>query len=96
VKAVSAHPDGVRISLQVQPKASRTEIVGDAGDFVKLRVAAPPVDGAANEEIVRWLSKMLKMPKTNIEIIHGDRSRKKVVLIAGIGTEEVLTALGLA
>ena len=95
VEVVSSHPRGVTISLHVQPKASRTEVVGRVGDSLKLRVAAPPVEGAANDEIVRWLSRLLRVPKSSIEIVSGDRSRKKVVLVTGIGTDEVLTALDL-
>jgi uncharacterized protein len=96
VKALSAHPKGVTISLHVQPKASRTELAGEAGESLKLRVAAPPVDGAANDEVVKWLSKQLKVPKSRIEIVRGNRSPKKIVLISGIGIDDVKDALGLA
>jgi uncharacterized protein len=96
VQSVSSHPHGVTISLHVQPKASRTALAGEVGGSLKLRVAAPPVDGAANDEIVRFLSKLLRVPKSSIEIVSGVRSRKKVVLITGIEVEEVFAVFDSA
>lgn len=73
----------VRIRLRVQPRASRSEVVGPYGDALKVRLAAPPVDGAANEELVRWLSRRLGVAAARVRILSGDTSRSKVVEISG-------------
>lgn len=95
MSAISNHARGTTIALQVQPKASRTEIVGIVDDMLKIRVAAPPVDGAANQELVNWFSKQLKVSKSSVQILSGERGRRKVVLIEGIDVAKVKTALAL-
>lgn len=76
-------PGELLLRLQIQPKASRTEIQGLHGEPARLRVrvAAPPVDGAANEELVRFLSKQLRLPQSQIEILRGATSKMKDVLL---------------
>lgn len=71
------------LRVLVQPRASRSEIVGPHGDALKVRLAAPPVDGAANEELVRLLAKEYGVPKGAVEIIGGLASRRKTVRIRG-------------
>jgi uncharacterized protein (TIGR00251 family) len=83
----------VTIRIRVQPRASRTEIVGEHAGAIKLRVTAPPVDGKANEECRRFLAKLLKVGATSIEIISGDSSRDKVIRISNISARRVLEVL---
>jgi uncharacterized protein (TIGR00251 family) len=85
---------GVTIKVRVQPRASRTEIIGEHAGAIKLRVAAPPVDGKANEECRRYLAKLLKVGATSVEIISGDSSRDKVIRVSNISALRVLEALG--
>ena len=85
---------GVTIKVRVQPRASRTEIIGEHAGAIKMRVAAPPVDGKANEECRRYLAKLLKVGATSVEIISGDSSRDKVIRVANISALRVLEALG--
>jgi uncharacterized protein (TIGR00251 family) len=85
---------GVTIKVRVQPRASRTEIIGEHAGGIKMRVAAPPVDGKANEECRRYLAKLLKVGATSVEIISGDSSRDKVIRVANISALRVLEALG--
>jgi len=85
---------GVTIKVRVAPRASRTEIIGEHAGAIKLRVAAPPVDGKANEECRRYLAKLLKVGATSVEIISGDSSRDKVIRIHNISALRVLEALG--
>ena len=85
---------GVTIKVRVQPRASRTEIIGEHAGAIKMRVAAPPVDGKANEECRRYLAKLLKVGATSVEIISGDSSRNKVIRVANISALRVLEALG--
>lgn len=85
--------NAVTIRLRVQPRAPRTEIVGEHAGAIKLRVAAPPVDGKANEECRRFLAKLLKVGATSIEIISGDSSRDKVIRVSNVSAERVLEML---
>ena len=80
-------PGGVRIHLQVQPRASRTEVVGLHGEALKIRVAAPPVDGAANEAIIRFFADRLDVSRSRVRLTKGAGGRRKVVEIDGIGLE---------
>ena len=85
---------GVTIKVRVQPRASRTEIIGEHAGAIRMRVAAPPVDGKANEECRRYLAKLLKVGATSVEIISGDSSRDKVIRVSNISALRVLEALG--
>ena len=80
--------------VRVQSRASRTEIAGEHGGAIKLRVAAPPVEGRANEECRRFLAKLLKVGATSVEIISGDSSRDKVIRIHSVSARHVIEALG--
>ena len=84
----------VTIKIRVQPRAPRTEIVGEHAGALKLRVSAPPVEGKANEECRRYLAKLLKVSATSVEIISGDSSRDKVIRVSNISALRVLEALG--
>ena len=86
--------DGVRLTLHVQPRASRTELAGRHGDALKVRIAAPPVDGAANAELVRFLAELLGVAKSAVEIVSGESGRRKVVAVHGVGLEAARRVLG--
>ena len=80
-EVVSAVNGGVLLRLRIQPRASRSEIVGVQGDALKIRLSAPPVDGAANEALVRFLAELLEVPQSRVIIRSGLSSRNKTVLI---------------
>lgn len=84
----------VVIRIHVLPRASRTEIVGWHGDAVKIRLKAPPVDGAANAELVKFLAKTVRVPRSAVSIRSGAASRRKRVEIVGISHSELIAALG--
>ena len=91
---------GVLLAVRATPKASRTEAVGivDAGDgrlALAVRVAAPPVEGAANEALVAWLAKALRLPKADIAFAGGETGRLKLLRLTGDPTaiEEKLSGL---
>lgn len=89
-KKFSNSKRGVALSVRVIPRSSRTEIVEVLSDqTIKIRVKAPPVDGKANQELIKFLSKILGVPKTNIEIIAGDTGRNKLISILGTEKEDV-------
>jgi uncharacterized protein len=80
----------VRFSVRVQPRASRNEVVGVHGDAIKIRLSAPPVDGAANEELVIFLAGIFAVPRRSVRILAGEASRSKVVEIDGVTAQAVL------
>ena len=86
---------GAILSVHIQPKASRTECMGIHGDAIKIRVAAPPVDGAANDELIRFLARRLSIPVTSVQITSGAGGRHKRVFVKGATAELVLTCLCL-
>ena len=82
----------IRVDVHVQPRASRSEIVGLHGAALKVRLHAPPVDGAANEPLVRLLAERLGVPRRSVHVVAGTTSRAKTVEIEGT-TEEAVRAL---
>jgi len=82
-----------RVAVHVQPRARRTEVAGMHGDAVKVRLAAPPVDGAANEELIRFVAERLGVPRATVRIAAGATSRHKVVEVDGALAEAVRAAL---
>lgn len=73
----------VRFNVHVLPGSSRSEIAGTRNDSLRVRVAARPVEGAANEELILILAKTFKVSKSNVRIVGGARGRKKQVSIDG-------------
>ena len=78
-----------RITVKVHPRAKRSALAGRYGDAWKLDLAAPPVDGKANEECIRFFAELVRVPKANVRIITGLTSRLKVVEIEGITQEDL-------
>jgi uncharacterized protein (TIGR00251 family) len=74
-------------SVQVVPRASRSEIVGEHNGSLRIRLAAPPVDGAANDELRRLLAKIFKVPRSSVQLVSGLSSRTKQIRIAGVSKE---------
>ena len=85
---------GVRLRIRVQPRASRTEVAGPHGDELRIRLAAPPVDGAANEALVRFLAERLGVARSRVTIVAGHTGRSKLVEVEGIGPDAALPRLG--
>lgn len=83
----------VVLTLHVQPGARRTEIAGLHGDALKVRLAAPPVDGKANECLIGFLAEILGVAKHRVELVSGATSRSKRVRIEGIEADTVRRAL---
>jgi uncharacterized protein len=81
--------DSVTFTVQVQPRASRAEICGILNGELKVRLTAPPVDDAANAQCVELLAKRLGIARSNVTIIHGNKSRHKTIRIAGITAEAI-------
>ncbi|MFN4148903.1 MAG: DUF167 domain-containing protein [Rhodocyclaceae bacterium] len=90
---IKADATGVILTLHIQPGAKKTEIAGLHGGALKIRLAAPPVDGKANDALIDFLAKKLGAGRTAVELISGLSSRSKRVRIAGVGAEDVRAAL---
>jgi uncharacterized protein len=86
---LAAKDGGVTFAVRVQPRASRSGVAGELDGVLKVRLAAPPVDGEANEELIRLLSKVFDTPRQRIAILAGQTSKNKVVSISGISVDEV-------
>ena len=73
--------DGIVVNVFVQPRASRNQVAGRHGEALKLRLTAPPVEGAANKMCIAFLAEILGVPKSTLEIVAGHASRSKQVLV---------------
>src|SRR5215218_3080864 len=89
---IDVRAGGVRVNVHVQPRASRSEIVGLHGAALKVRLQAPPVDGAANDALVALFAEQLGVPRRAVRVVSGATSRGKVVEIDGT-TEAAVRAL---
>ena len=89
---IDVGPTTARVRVHVQPRASRSEITGLHGAALKVRLQAPPVDGAANEALVALIAGRLGLPKSAVRVVSGATSRSKTVEIEGT-TEAAVRAL---
>jgi uncharacterized protein (TIGR00251 family) len=90
---IEARSGGVAFEVRVQPRASRTEVAGTHGEAVKIRLAAPPVEGAANTALAAFLAKQLGVSKSAVRIVKGERGRNKVVEVDGVTRADVQALL---
>ena len=81
---LTAKDNHVTFAVRVQPRASQTAITGELDGALKIRLAAPPVDGAANEELIRWLAKFFEVARSHVEILSGETSKQKIIRVSGI------------
>ena len=83
----------ITLTIYVVPRSSRSEIIGIYNDSLKIKLKAPPVDNAANDELVSFLAEKLKIPKGDIEIVKGHRQKKKIVSIKGYDSLNIVNIL---
>ena len=79
----------VRFSVHVQPRASASEVVGIHREALKVRIAAPPADGAANAALMEFFAKLFRVGRRDVRIVAGESSRSKIVEIDGIAARVV-------
>lgn len=84
---------GALLTVRVQPNASATECIGIHGDAVKIRLAARPIDGAANEELIRFIADRCAVPRANVRIHAGTQSRHKRLCVKGVSARVLLARL---
>jgi uncharacterized protein (TIGR00251 family) len=87
--------DSARINVYVQPRASKTAVVGMHDGCVKIRLAAPPVDGAANAALVEFVAEQMGVAKSRVRITAGLTSRRKTVEVGGATMEQLAGALSV-
>ena len=92
---ISSAEGGAAFPVRVVPRASKNEISGRHGEAVKVRLTAPPVEGAANEALIGFLSEILEVRKSQIEILSGQAARDKIVCVVGLMPQEVEARLGI-
>lgn len=90
---LEARADGVLLRVLVQPRASRNELAGIQQGALKVRLTAPPVEGAANQECVRFLAKILDVAPSAISLVSGHKSRRKTFLVQQTTLERISTQL---
>ena len=85
---------GTLLSVKLQPRASKNEIGEPLGDELKIKVTAPPVDAAANQALVELLAEKLGCPRGKVELIRGQTSRHKTVMLHGFRRDQVFQKIG--
>ena len=86
----------ILLKVYLQPKSSKNEIVGAYRDGIKIKVTAPPVEGKANEVLIRFLAKELNVSPSSIEILKGHHSREKTLRISGMVHQELAKKIGIS
>jgi len=82
-------PSGATFAVKVHPRAKRNAITGEVGDALKLSLTAPPIEGRANEACIEFIANLLKLPRSSVTIASGHSSRRKVIRVVGLSTEEI-------
>lgn len=81
--------EGLILQIRISPNASKNEIIKE-NNSLKVKITAQPIDGKANKALIEYLSKQFRIPKTSIEIIKGETSKDKILLIRVFDEEKVL------
>jgi uncharacterized protein (TIGR00251 family) len=85
---LTATNNSVSFAVRVQPRASRSEVAGELDGALKVRLAAPPVDGEANEELIRFLAKLFAVSRQRVSIFSGQTSKNKLIRVEGLTADE--------
>ncbi len=90
----SSNNDSITLSLHVQPGAKQTTVAGLHGEALKIRLAAPPIEGRANEALLRFIADFFQVPLRNVELVKGEQSRQKRVAVHGskVAAQDLLLA----
>ena len=90
---LKVHNNGAVIDLLVQPRASKNEVCGVIENRLKVRLTSPPVEGAANKLCCSFFAKQLKIAKSNVTVLTGEKSRQKRLFVEGLCVDEILEKL---
>jgi uncharacterized protein (TIGR00251 family) len=86
---ITDHAEGIVVTVRVQPGAKRSAIIGEHAGGLKIAVAAPPVEGKANDALIAFLRELLQLKRSQVEILRGEKSRQKQVLLRGVGRKDI-------
>ncbi|HOP35865.1 MAG TPA: DUF167 domain-containing protein [Syntrophales bacterium] len=90
---VSESDEGIVFQVRVVPRSSRSEVAGIQGDSLKVRLKAPPVEGRANEECIRFLAGLLGVKKDRVRIVSGLKSKTKTIAVSGLQKKDLETVM---
>jgi uncharacterized protein len=85
--------EGATVEVVVQPRASKNELTGIHKGILRVRLTAPPVEGEANKECLKFLAKVFGVPKSQLEVVRGHKSRHKMILMRGVVPESLQQSL---
>jgi uncharacterized protein len=88
--SISEAPGSVTFAVRVVPRSSRNQIVGVEGGALKIKLTAPPVEGAANAALIEFLAEWLGIRRNGVSIVSGDKARRKRVRVAGMTREQII------
>ncbi len=91
---IQEHDGAVTFAVRVVPRAKRNEVAGVEGDALKVRLTASPVEGKANEALVRFLADVLRVRRADVTVVAGERARQKVLRVAGLTAAQMRPRLG--
>ena len=80
---------GLTFAVRIVPRASRSQIAGEHNGVLRIRIAAPPVEGAANRELIRFLAKLFTVPQKAVDLVSGTASKSKIVRIRNANPEKL-------
>jgi len=86
---ITSTASGVCLEVQVQPRSSRNQVVGEQDGRLKIKLTAPPVEGEANQALINFLAQELGIPKKDIKLLKGESSRHKLIAINGLNEQEL-------
>ena len=95
IKVIEPATDGVFLSVRVIPRAARSSLAGIRDGALLVRLTSPPVDGAANEELIQLIASLLAVPRRQVSLVTGSRGRRKRLKILGLDAQVVATALAI-
>ncbi len=90
---LKATPVGIELELVVQPRASRSRLIGEHDGRLKVQIAAPPVEGEANAEVIAFFAGLFHIPKRQVELVAGEASKRKRIRVVGVSLERALELL---
>ncbi|MEY2929848.1 MAG: hypothetical protein RL033_597 [Pseudomonadota bacterium] len=93
LEGLSETPTGVRVEVEVKVRASKSRVLGIKAGKLSVALAAAPVDGAANQELIDTLAEHFALPRRQVRLVSGERSRRKLVELSGLSAEDVLKRL---
>lgn len=93
LEGLSETPTGVRVEVEVKVRASKSRVLGVKAGKLSVALAAPPVDGAANQELIDTLAEHFELPRRQVRLVSGERSRRKLLELDGIKAADLLRRL---